>query len=135
MKAIKRILAVLLLFAGIFSAQAQRGRRMHPHPKAYAVRSAYRPAKIVVYHPVWGPKFSMYRRWVFFPRYNFYWDNWRNRYLFWNGMAWVVMTSPPPAVINVNLQTEKHYELKEGDDDVDDVYKNNTIHKQEYKSE
>jgi hypothetical protein len=138
MKATRRILLLFFLLTGIFSVQAQRGgRRAHPRAqRAHVVkRSIYRPAKIVVYHPVWGPKFSIYRRWVFFPRYNFYWDNWRNQYLFWNGMAWVIMATPPPAVINVNLQTEQHYELKENEDDLDDVYKNNSTHKQEYKTE
>ena len=41
----------------------------------------------------------------------------------------------PPVIVNVNLENEKHQELKEDDDDVDDVYKGNETHKTEYKPE
>jgi hypothetical protein len=97
--------------------------------------SPFRPAKIVVYHPVWGPNYYIHRRWVYFPKYNIYWDNWRNQYVFWNGSIWFSQPSPPPVIVNVNLQNEKHYELKEKDDDTDDVYKGNNVHKTEYKAE
>ncbi len=96
-------------------------------------RSHYRPAKIIVYHPGWRKNYSYNRRWVYFPKHNFYWDNWRNHYMFWNGTIWLSQTTPPPVIVNVNLATEKHYELKEIDDDVDDVYSSNNDHKTEYK--
>src|SRR5687768_8985619 len=96
------LFTALLLMTASFGAFAQKGGkggkggkavrhpRAHAHvrgPKKVVVvkRSPYRPKKLVVYHPVWGPKFAIHRRWVFFPRYNFYWDNWRNSYMFWNG--------------------------------------------------
>lgn len=145
------IIAFLLISSIHGMAQGRhRGGGGHPHavkqkvmvvkpahrPRgAVVVRSKYRPAKIVVYHPYWGPKYSFYRRWVYFPRYNFYWDNWRQCYFFWNGVVWIHQTTPPPVVVNVNLEKEKHYELKDLEDDVDDVYKTNNEHKAQFKTD
>lgn len=113
--------------------------RPHPHPgpkKVIVVKpSPFRPAKIMVYHPIWGPKYAFHRRWVYFSKYNFYFDNWRNHYVFWNGSMWISQPAPPPAVINININSEKHDELKENEDDVDDIYQNNSAHQGEYKSE
>ncbi len=115
------------------------GKAMGPHPhhgaKVVVKKSIYRPAKFVIYHPFWGPKRAYNRRWVYFPGHNFYWDNWRNHYVFWNGTIWVSNPSPPPTVVNINIDNEKHYELKDSEDDEDDVYKTNDTHKQEYKPE
>ena len=105
------------------------------HPNKVIVRSMYRPNKIVVFHPYWGMKKNFNRRWVYFPRYNFYWDNWRNCYMYRNGTVWITNTTPPPVIVNINIDNEKHYELKENDDDVDDVYKTNDSHQTEYKPE
>jgi len=150
MKTIKKLFLFVtaLVLLGTLSMNAQKGTKggkraghhahHHPHKAGKVVvvkRSPYRPRKVVVYHPVWGPKHAIHRRWVFFPKYNLYWDNWRNSYMFWNGTIWVVQTTPPPVVVNVKLENEKHYELKETDEDVDDVYKNNDSHKTEYKQE
>jgi hypothetical protein len=44
-------------------------------------------------------------------------------------------TTPPPVIININIDKEKQYELKEGDDDVDDVYQTNDDSSNEYKTE
>lgn len=107
----------------------------HGHGKVVVKKSIYRPAKVVVYHPHWCPKRAYNRRWVYFPRHNFYWDNWRNHYVFWNGTVWINNPSPPPAVVNINIENEKHYELKDNEDDEDDVYKTNDSHKTEYKPE
>lgn len=112
------------------------GKHVHGGPKVVVVkRSPYRPKKMIVYHPVWGPKFAIHRRWVFFPKYNMYWDNWRGCYFYWGTGMWISTPTPPPVVININLANEKHYELKENDDDADDVYKGNDNHKGEYKPE
>ena len=98
-------------------------------------RSKYRPNNIIVFHPRWGVKRNFNRRWVYFPRYNFYWDNWRNAYVYRNGTVWVSNATPPPTIVNININNEKHYELKENDDDVDDVYNTNETHQSEYKPE
>lgn len=107
----------------------------HPYRNRVVVRSAYRPAKIVVYHPHWRPNYGYHRRWVYFPHYNFYWDNWRQGYYYRNGAVWMFNTTPPPIIVNVNLDKETNYELKEDDDDVDDVYKTNDNHLQEFKTD
>jgi hypothetical protein len=143
MKAFKVGIVVLFLLAGT-QAFAQRGRGHHgvgrghhPHPnKVVVVRhSPYRPNKIVVFHPYWRPAFGYHRRWVFFPRYNIYWDNWRNHYVFWNGTVWLSQAAVPPVIVNVNLDKEKSTELKEDEDDVDDIYKSNETHKTEHKAD
>ncbi len=149
MKDLKKIILIVIsiLLLGTLNGFSQRGGHRggghHGHggrgyrhgAKVVIKQSIYRPAKIVVYHPFWGPKRAFNRRWIYFPRYNFYWDNWRNHYVFWNGTIWYSQPSPPPTVVNVNIDNEKHYELKDSDDDVDDVYQGNETHKTEYKPE
>lgn len=136
MKTIRYFTAIFFLFLSTsFFAQKGKGHghhhhHRHGHKKVVVVkRSPYRPAKVVVYHPYWRPKYAYHRRWVYFPRHNFYWDNWRNHYVFYNGVTWVSQPSAPTIVVNVNLETEKTVELKEDEDDVDDVYQNNSKHK------
>lgn len=111
------------------------GHHHHGNKKLVVVRSPYRPNTIVVYHPHWGPKRNYNRRWVYFPRHNFYWDNWRQLYVYKNGAVWITNTTRPPVVANVNIENEKHYELKETEDDLDDVYSTNPSHQTEYKPE
>lgn len=132
------IIVSLLCFSSKLAAQKGHHRghpHHHPHAKKVVVvkRSPYRPAKVVVFHPAWRPKYAYYRRWVFFPKYNLYWDNWRNHYVFWNGTIWLSQPTAPAVIVNVDLDKEKSKELKEDEDDVDDVYKNNTVHKEEIK--
>lgn len=135
---------IFILFIMCTGCFAQRGGRghgggYHEHRGGYGgnkiivKRSIYRPVNVYVYHPFWRPKYSYYRRWIFFPKYNLYWDNWRNNYVFWNGTIWLSQPTPPPVIVNVNLQNEKHQELKEDEDDVDDVYKDNAQHKAQIK--
>jgi hypothetical protein len=132
------VLAIGLLLSISGWAQRGHGHRghghgRHHHGKVVVKRSVYRPKAVVVFHPVWRPKWSCSRRWVFFPKYNIYWDNWRNHYCFWNGAIWISQPSPPPVVVNVNLADEKHYELKETEDDNDEIGGANNEHKKEYK--
>jgi hypothetical protein len=152
MKRIKNLIPIIIGFIllGAFNLQAQKhGGHGHGHKgakvkvkagpghhhKVVVKRSVYRPAKIVVYHPHWGPKRAIHRRWVYFPKHNIYWDNWRNHYVYWNGTVWFSQPTPPPVIVNINLDNEKQHELKEDDDDTDDVYKSNDSHKTEYKPE
>lgn len=107
----------------------------HHQNKIVVRRSHYRPNKIVVYHPYWHPNYSYNRRWVYFPKYNLYWDNWRNHYVYYNGGIWLSQPTAPAIIINVNLDKEKNYELKDSEEDDDDVYKKNETHKTEYKPE
>jgi len=135
-----KIIVTSLLLIFNLGASAQKGRGHHPHgnnrhgKKVVVVkRSHYRPKKVIVFYPAWRPKYAYNRRWVYFPKYNLYWDNWRNHYMFWNGTIWLSQAAAPPVIVNVNLENEKHQELKENDDDIDDVYKDNTNHKEEIK--
>lgn len=103
-----------------------------PHPGKHlgvGHKSHYRPAIITVYHPVWGPQFAYNRRWVYFPQRNLYWDNWRGHYVFWNGAIWISQPAPPAGIIVIDLHKERKKELKEQDDDIDDIYKGNKEHK------
>jgi hypothetical protein len=133
------VLLVVLLNISTKSFGQRRGPHgRHPHRghgKVVVRRSPYRPHKIVVYHPVWRPAYGYNRRWVFFPKYNLYWDNWRNHYYFYNGNAWISQPTAPPVIVNVNLEKEKHYELKESDDDKDAINEENESHRTEYKPE
>lgn len=138
MKFLKTIVLVLLfsLFGSEIYAQRHPHRGRHRRGKVVVVkRSAYRPAKVVVYHPHWRPAYTYHRRWVFFPRYNLYWDNWRNHYVFRNGTIWVSQVATPAVIVNVNLEKEKSVELPDNEEDEDDVYKSNETHKTEYKAE
>jgi hypothetical protein len=140
-----KTIQIFLLIISTFFCHELIAQRMHPngprgrghhgigprHARRVVVRSVYRPAKIVVYHPYWRPAYTYNRRWVYFPRRNFYWDNWRNHWLFWNGTIWISQPSPPPGVSSKELETDKNRELKENEDDVDDVYKQNEDHKKE----
>jgi hypothetical protein len=139
MKAIKLFVLSIILVVCTSKSFAQRGKHgggHHPHKgrnHVVAKRSIYRPHKVIVYHPYWRPKYAYNRRWVYFPKYNLYWDNWRNHYVFWNGTIWLSQATAPPVIVNVNLENEKNVELKEDEDDVDDVYKDNTKHKEDVK--
>lgn len=138
-KIILLVAGVLLLSSAKILAQKKGGHHHHhggPGKKVVVVkRSRFRPAKVVVYHPYWGPKYNHHRRWVYFPGYNVYWDHWRGHWMFWNGAMWISQAAQPPVIVNVNMANEKNYELKEDDDDNDDVYNNNNSHKDEYKKE
>lgn len=138
--------ALIILFLGLLASEgiAQQGnnhaparakqqvRRVHPNARPVRVvrRSVYRPAKVVVYRPVWGPACSFNRRWVYFPYRNYYWDNWRNHYVFYNGTVWVSQVAPPPQVNVATIEKERRYELPEENDDLDSVYVNNLSHQQ-----
>lgn len=142
MKPLNLIIAVVitLFFSNkVLGQKRHGGHRHHPyrHGKTVVVvnRSPYRPHKVVVYKPYWRPYYAYNRRWIFFPKYNLYWDNWRNHYVFYSGAGWVSQPTAPPVIVNVNLDKEKNYELKEDEEDVDDVYKSNETHKTEYKAD
>lgn len=139
-KIVLLVTGIVLLGTGKIFSQKKGGHHHHHHPgpakKVVVVkRSPFRPAKVVVYHPYWGPKYNHHRRWVYFPGYNCYWDHWRAKWMFWNGTMWMIQAATPPVMVNVNIQNEKHYELKEDEDDNDDVYNNNNSHKEEYKKD
>jgi hypothetical protein len=134
---ITKFYLILILFFLAANVEAQRGQgKGHPGNKPpggqkviVKKKSPFRPAGVSVFHPHWHPGVAFHSRWVYFPRPNLYWDNWRNHYVFWNGTIWVSQTKAPPSLKNVDLKKEKQKELREDEDDLDDVYKSNEQHK------
>lgn len=146
LKEIVITISLILLITNISYAQKGKGHgkanhasKHHQgsniHHKNKIKRSVYRPKTFVVYHPGWAPKKKFNRRWVYFPRHNFYWDNWREVYVYRNANTWITNATPPSIIVNVTIENEKHYELKESDDDSDDVYSTNYIHTEQYKAD
>jgi hypothetical protein len=131
MKSIAKILTLttVAFILASFAANAQNVVRVKPGHKTVVVKhKGSRAPKVVVYHPRWAPKKVYYRRWVYFPKYNFYWDNVREVYVYRNGNVWVTSAKVPAIVVNVDLSNEKQVELSEENDSVDEVYKNNEQH-------
>ena len=149
------MMPLLLVLITCGSLQAQkiviRGGGGHGHGRfvmrggygGYGPGPYYRPYRrpyrhypyynnMIMYKPYWRPGYTCYRRWIFFPQYNVYWDNRRNVYVFWNGSVWFAQPALPPAMVNININNAKTYELKSSDDDVDDEHKNNSEHQTEY---
>jgi len=126
-------LLISFLFLPEFTmAQHGRGhRKQHRHVRRAVIKSRYRPAKTVLFYPKWRPKQAYHRRWVYFPKYNLYFDNWRGHYVYRNAAVWVSQPAPPPIIVNVNLADVPHRELSAEDDDFDDVYMDNTNHQNE----
>ena len=141
---------ILLIFSlFLSSAIAQRGGggrghnnngrpvkvvHKHRHQKKVVVvrhRSPYRPRHVVVYRPAWGPNYAYNHRWVYFPKRNLYWDNWRNHWVYFNGTLWISQPATPPGVREEEIRTDRHKELHEDNDDVDDVYKDNSVHQKD----
>ncbi|MBC7125361.1 MAG: hypothetical protein H5T24_06990 [Bacteroidales bacterium] len=122
MKSIAKILT-LSAFAFImatFVSTAQKVVRVKPGQKTVVVKHKRpRTKSVVVYHPRWAPKKVFYRRWVYFPAYNLYWDNVRELYVYRKGNVWVTSVTVPAFVINVDLSTAKHEELPEEKDSQD----------------
>lgn len=137
-------LLTLTLLLNVAAAQRARGQHhhgkgrpvkvVHHHPNKKVVevhRSPYRPRHVVVYHPAWGPNYAYQRRWVFFPRRNLYWDNWRNHWVYFNGTVWISQPACPPGVKEQEVRNDRQRELSEENDDVDDIYKNNSTHQKD----
>jgi hypothetical protein len=90
--------------------------------------SNYRPRIRVNYHPSWSHHSLYRRRWIYFPKYNFYYDNWRQMYYFQNNAQWYINVNLPTALLNINIDNENHFPLNEDEDDIDEIYRNNKHH-------
>jgi hypothetical protein len=139
MKQINRFVSVILLFLLISlpvsfgqERHSNHGHRNRNQVRIVVKRSQYRPARVRRFKPNWAHNHYYQRRWVYFPGYNFYWDNWRGQYVYFENNIWTSYPGPPPALININIENEKHYELKKKDDDVDDIYNGNAHHNEIY---
>ena len=128
----KKIIVPILILSFLIFIQSRLYAQKRNHPKKHGVHhknvvvykhSRYRPHKrFKVFHPYWNPKFSYHRRWVYFPKYNLYWDNWRNQYVFLNNNVWIMQAAAPPIIMNINLDQEEQRELGADNDDVDEIY-------------
>jgi len=90
-------------------------------------------SKRVTYHPVWAPKVSFTNRWVYFPRFNFYWDNYLNVYVIRAGSVWVTTATAPMEVKKVDLSNEKMVELSQENDSQESIQNKNDEHRIVYK--
>lgn len=134
------MLSIIMVAPNAFAQRNERSNQkkhiVHKRNKKVVVRrSVYRPKVLVVHHPIWSPKRAFNRRWVFFPHYNLYWDNWRNIWVYRQKTVWVTTVVRPAFIEKVNLENEKAVELKENEDDIDDVYYSNEAHMRDYSSE
>ena len=86
--------------------------------------------RVVTYHPVWSPTVVYERRWVFCPRYNFYWDNYNNVYVYRSGGIWITSYEHP---VYVDLSRQRYYEIQDGDA-IDVIHRHNRTHMRLYLS-
>lgn len=143
----KLLLLVLCLFLGITNIQAQSrnrgknnniGNRGHFNQNYKRVGNSnnhsnhkpsnYRPNIRVNYRPSWSHHTIYRRRWIYFPKYNFYYDNWRQMYYYQNNTQWYMNINLPTALLNINIENENHFPLNEYEDDIDEIYKYNKHH-------
>jgi hypothetical protein len=111
-------------------------KEKHPNRKVVVVNKRHGLfRRTAVYHPFWAPKISYGSRWVYFPRYNFYWDNYRNVYVIRTGIVWVTSTNTPKEVETVDLSKEKSVELSKSNDTKDTIQEANEEHQKVYKVE
>ncbi len=85
------------------------------------------------YRPQWNPRHDFERRWVYFPRYNMYWDNYRGVYVYNTNGRWESYQEPPRAAIRVNLALEKFVELGFEFDSRSDAFSLNVRHRTVYR--
>lgn len=124
----------LIAFNKSANSQGNIKNEKHLNGKVVVVKSKnhhFRKAR--VYHPHWAPRVSFKHRWVYFPRYNFYWDNFSNVYVYRTGTIWVTSTNPPQEVEKVDLSSVKKVELNENNDAEDSIQNNNKEHESVYK--
>lgn len=128
----KKLISILLFVAFLFGSNSTAFAQKRPHQNKHRSpgkkvvvykHSRYRPhRRVKVFHPRWNPNFAYHRRWIYFPKYNIYWDNWRNQYVYMNNNVWIMQASAPPIIMNINLDKEEHQEMGEDTDDIDEIY-------------
>ncbi len=124
----------LIAFNKSASSQGNRNNERRSNGKVVVVKNKkhhFRKAR--VYHPHWAPRVRFRHRWVYFLRYNFCWDNFRNVYVYRTGTIWVTSTNAPQEAEKVDLSLVKKVELNENNDSKDAIQNNNDEHKSVYK--
>jgi hypothetical protein len=136
MKSIRRISVLTMILFSLITSNvlAQEGRERHPNRRVVVERKRHHFfRRAVIYHPYWAPRVNYRHRWVYFPRYNFYWDNFHNVYVYRTGTIWVTSTNAPQEVEKFDLSSVKKVELNENNDSKDAIQNNNDEHKSVYK--
>ena len=140
MKTLKKtsLISLFIIFIGLTNAFAQNKvmvvKEKNPRNKVVVVKNKnHHFKKVKVYHPHWSSRSSFRHRWVYFPRYNFYWDNFRNVYVVRTGTIWVTSETAPKEVEKVDLSKEKSIELSEANDTQETIQDKNEVHQTEYK--
>lgn len=128
------IIALVFISELSFSQRHERHGRHRGKRVVVVKHSRYRPRRVTVFRPAWHPQWACQRRWVYFPRHNFYWDNWRSHYMVYSGSVWVSQSGAPTSAGKLNLADEKYYELNEADDDNDEIAVANNEHREKYKA-
>ena len=132
------VVFVILIFSftNVLSQNKLVVKEKSPKGKVVVVKQKnHHVKKVKVYHPRWAPRADFHRRWVYFPRHNFYWDNHRNVYVVRTGTVWVVSKRVSKELENVDLSKEKSVELSEETDEQDSIQEKNAVHQNEYKVE
>ncbi len=132
------IIFLFCIFIAITSAYGQNkvvvAKEKHPRNKVVVVKgNKHHIGKVKVYHPHWAPRANFKHRWVYFPRHNFYWDNFRNVYVIRTGTIWVTSKTTPKEIENIDLSKEKSIELSEEYDTQEAIQDKNEEHQTEYK--
>ncbi len=130
------LVVLLLSFTNVLSQNKVVVKEKNPKGKVVVVKHKnHKVKKVKVYRPRWSPRADFHRRWVYFPRHNFYWDNHRNVYVVRTGTVWVVSKRVPKELENIDLSKEKSVELSEETDEQDSIQEKNAEHQNEYKIE
>jgi len=101
----------------------------HCRSEVVAVRKGPKSSMSRHYRPKWHPRHQFERRWVYFPRYNMYWDNYREVYVYSHYGRWVAYPEPPRIAINADLTSERFFELGVELDTRNDVFSLNARHR------
>lgn len=132
MRTVRFFLLVIVVFIAL-SGNAQNVSKVEKHPLTVVGKKKVHPIKKKLYHPVWGPRLTYKNRWVYFPRYNFYWDNFHNVYIIKRGKAWVVLKTKPKEIERLDLTKEKSFELSEEYNETSAAQEKNDEHQEKYK--
>jgi len=108
-------------------------KKGHGNCRVVEVQEVHHPRGKKFYHPKWHPRRNFERRWVYFPRYNMYWDNYRDVYVYNSYGRWIAEPEPPRIAVDVDLADERFVELGVDLDLRSDVFRLNARHRVVFK--
>lgn len=120
MKAILYVLLALLVPAYTF---AQRGHGKHYHKHDRQPRTVVHNHNVYVYNspvkvkrkgpPRWAPAHGYKHRYVYFPEYRCYYDNFQGVYVYRNGTVWVTSVYQPRFIVNIGVTRKVELSIDE----------------------